>query len=334
MWSEMVSPLNSCEPLRRVAAGETISADELAGLGRWLLADPGQAGLFGATALNAAEMTAERLRWLPVVWRALTAQPLVVAGYEEQPACVPEELFRFHIPLGQLLIERAGSAASRYLVAIGGVPAGGKSVFAAVMARVLRALRPLFGVATIGLDGYHYSNAYLLAHRTPPGVPEPGALKLYKGAHFTFNTLRLADDLRRLRSTLEPLALPAYDRTVHDPVEGRVVVGSGERLVLVEGNYLLCRKSGWEKVGELFDLRLFLDLPPGANRDRIIARHMRGGRRRADAVRHFERVDLPNTHLVAATRVEADVVVELDAKYAVRALAVGPRGRRTLSGSV
>ena len=175
-------------------------------------------------------------------------------------------------------------------------------------------------MATVGLDGYHYPNAYLLAHRTPPAVSEAGALKLYKGAHFTFDAARLVADLRRLRSAEATLRLPGYDRRLHEPVEGRIAVAPGDRLVLVEGNYLLCRESGWEAVPDLFDLRMFLALPPGANREPMIARHMRGGRRRDDAERHFERCDRPNTDLVAATGAEADIVVELSRSYAIEAV--------------
>ena len=308
------------ELLQHAAAGQGLSAAEQAGVGQWLVGEPSQALCFGLNAENARAIAVERLRRLPAVWQALNAGPLEVAGYAEEVLCDAAEAFCFHIPLGQLLLERAARAPGRYLVAIAGVPAGGKSVFTALMARVLRALRPPFGVATLGLDGYHYPNAYLEAHRTPPGVAVPGSLRLYKGAHFTFNALRLAADLRRLRGGREPLALPAYDRSIHDPVEGAVAIRFEDRLVLVEGNYLLCREHGWDDVAALFDLRLYLELPPGVNRERMVARHVRGGRSREDGDAHFERADRLNTELVASTREWADLTVELDAAYRVKGI--------------
>jgi hypothetical protein len=188
-------------------------------------------------------------------------------------------------------------------------------------------LRAPFGIVVVGLDGYHYPNAHLLSHPAPPGLPEQGPLKLYKGAHFTFDAARLAADLRRLRAASGPVSLPAYDRTIHDPVEGRIVVAPGDQLVLVEGNYLLYRRNGWENLDGLFDLGIYLDLPPRVNREPMIARHMRGGRGRQDAERHFERADRLNTELVAATRAEADIVVELSERYAVTAILRGARRR-------
>jgi hypothetical protein len=317
--------LDSGALLRRAAQGEALAGAERAALAEWLLGNRTQTTFFSIIMEDVALAVGERLRWLPAVWAALAAGPLDVAGYSEAVRCEPEELFCFHLPLAQLLLRGAAACEGRYLVAIAGLPAGGKSVFTAILARVLRACCPPFGIAAVGLDGYHYPNAYLAARPAPPGVPEPGPLKHYKGAHFTFNAARLAADLSRLRETREAVALPAYDRTIHDPVEGRIVVAPTDRLVLVEGNYLLYRRDGWEGVAGLFDLRIFLSSPPGGNREPMIARHMRGGRSREDAERHYERVDEPNARLIAATCSEADILAQVDENYAVRAIAAGPR---------
>jgi len=311
--------------LRRAAASEALSPAERAALARWISGQADRAALFGLSPANADAVVAERLRLLPAVARAIQAEPLRAAGYQERVACAPEELFLFHIPLAQFLVRRVAEAPGRCLVAIAGVPAGGKTVFAALMARVLKALDPPFGIATVGLDGYHYPNAYLDTHRAPRGVTTPGTLRLYKGAHFTFDAGRLAGDLARLRSAQGPVSLPAYDRTAHDPVDDAICVGPGDHLVLVEGNYLLLRRGKWRKIPELFDIRIYLDLPPGVNRGRMIARHIRGGRTPDDAAGHFERTDRANTALVAATRPEADLIVGLSATYQVVSVMPGLR---------
>ena len=320
----MARRLSSESHLARAARGRALGDAERAALARLLLDEPGPRRLFGITPDNAPKCVEERLRTLPAVWNALHAAPLRVAGYEESPADTPRDLFCVHLPLARHLIGIASGRAERTLVAVAGVPAGGKSVFTAVMLRVLRALEPPFGVAALGLDGYHYRNAYLDAHRTPPGVPEPASLRPYKGAHFTFDALRLADDLRTLETATVPVALPAYDRTLHEPIDGAVTIEPRDRLVLVEGNYLLLRQGQWEHVADRFHLRIYLDLPPGLNRERMIARHVRGGRSPDAAARHYERSDRANTDLVAATRPEAHIVVTLDAAYRPRTIAPGP----------
>ncbi|MFP4058809.1 MAG: hypothetical protein ACLF0G_18220 [Candidatus Brocadiia bacterium] len=300
--------------LRRVAAGGEPTGQEVAALAAALLEEPCQGEVFGLTAPSAREEAGQRLRRLPRARRAV-GHAVEAAGYDEPVRWSAEELVRYHLPLAGLLAWRAGQARGRYRVAVAGVPGCGKTVFAAVLARVVEALEPPFGAIVLGLDGYHYPNAYLASR-----AGEGGPLLRYKGAPSTFDTARLAADLRRLGRGEGPLALPAYDRTLHEPVEGRIVAGRRDRLVLVEGNYLLCRDGPWHQVAEQFELRLFLDFPPQANREPVVARHVRGGRSAADAARHYERVDRPNAELAASTRGAADLVVELDARHAVRGL--------------
>ena len=311
----------------RVAAGEEASEGERAALAAWLLGRAGQREAFGLTPANVDTVVAARLGLLPAVCRALGEAPIEAAGYLERVATTATEAFLVHLPLAQRLIRGSEAAEGRWLVAVAGVPGSGKTVFAAQMARVVRAVSPALGVVAIGLDGYHYPNARLAAAPAPPGVAEPGPMALYKGAPFTFDAGRLAGDLRRLRCGAA-LSLPAYDRAVHEPVEGRLDVAAGDRLAIVEGNYLLCREPGWQAVSDQFDLRIFLELPPGANREPLVARHMRGGRSREDAERHYERTDRPNAERVAGSAEAADIVIELSPGYRVVGLRRGEaRGR-------
>jgi len=317
--------------LERAVSGQTTEA-ERAALGEWLVRDPSQRELFGVSRATVADVVAERLRRLAGVWRAVAACPLEVAGLTETVEVRPDELFRYHLALAELVRRQAATATDRFLVAVAGVPGSGKSVFTALMARVLAALALPLGVAVLGLDGYHYPNSYLSAHRAPACVREPGPLKLYKGAPFTFDVGRLVRDLGQLRDGSQTVRLPAYDRTVHEPAEARVVVRPEDVLVLVEGNYLLCREGGWRAVLTLFNLKLFLELPAGANRGPLVARHMRGGRSREEAERHYERVDLPNTRLAEATRDEADIVVALDREHRIAGMRRGKRHPEGRSG--
>jgi pantothenate kinase len=302
--------------LDRAVRGEDVDADAL---GRWLLQEPGQAEVLGVTVANAAWAAAERLSGLPAVWDALGRATFDVAGHAETVCCPPRDLFLLYVPLAQMLAAWAGSCSERFLVGIAGPPAGGKSVFAAVLSRAVEALDAPFDTAIVGQDGYHYPNAYLAAHPAPDGMGQ-ASLKLWKGAPFTFDAARLARDLARLRDPTAAVSLPAYDRGLHDPVEGAVQIRPEHRLVLVEGNYLLYREGAWVGIPDHFGLRVFLDVPWNACRGHAIARHMRGGRTREDAERHADRSDRANYTIVAATRGEADIVAELDERHGVRRL--------------
>jgi pantothenate kinase len=164
--------------------------------------------------------------------------------------------------------------------------------------------------------------------RTWRRIPLPtgqGSLKSWKGAPLTFDAARLARDLERLRDPTAALSLPAYDRRLHEPLGGSVQIGLEHRLVLVEGNYLLCREGAWGGIPDCFGLRVFLDVPWEACRENAIARHVRGGRRREDAEQHADRTDGANYAVVAATRCEADIVVGLDERHRlIRVLRASP----------
>jgi hypothetical protein len=316
--------MDDASPIRRAveraARGEGLSPAEHERLARWLLEDPTQTAFFGVTDGTAGEAVSERARLLRPVAAAVEAAPLRVAGFEERAAVSLEELFLYHIPLAQELADRCREAPARFLVAVVAVPGGGKSVFAELMGRVLAAAEPELHAAVLGIDGYHYPNAVLESQPPPAGAEGAASLRDLKGAPFTFDVQRLAADLRRVRGARDRVLLPAYDRTLHDPVEDRLAVKPEDRLVLVEGNWLLYDHDGWQAVGPLFDLALVLDLPAGANRERLLARHRRGGRSREDALGHFKRVDRPNTERVAATRPRADILVHLDADYRIQGI--------------
>ena len=149
----------SAEALRRAAAGQPVAESERAALAEGLLADAAQTRLFGVTAANVAEVVDGRLARLVPACAALRAEPLDVAGLPEHVVCSPRDLFRFHLPLADLIARRAAAAESRCLVAIAAVPAGGKSVFTAILARILASFQLPFGLVSVGLDGYHYLSA-------------------------------------------------------------------------------------------------------------------------------------------------------------------------------
>jgi len=165
-------------------------------------------------------------------------------------------------------------------VAIAGwVPAGGKSVFTALIAAGVEGAGASVGVAGVGLDGYHYRTATSIRTSRRSAMARCGDTK---GRIFTFDAIRLAADLKRLKGGGGAVALPVYDRK--GTTRSRGDRGAGlRRLVLIEGNYLLYREGRGPRCFDSFDLRVFLDLPAGVNRERMIARHVRGRRSRGDA---------------------------------------------------
>ena len=91
----------------------------------------------------------------------------------------------------------------------------------------------------------------------------------------------------------------------HEAIE----IGPDVRVVLVEGNYLLHDRDGWERVRPLLDEVLFLAPDDAVRRERLIARHVAYGKTPEDAEAWVARSDDPNAALVAATAGRADRIL-------------------------
>jgi pantothenate kinase len=104
--------------------------------------------------------------------------------------------------------------------------------------------------------------------------------------------------------------MPLYSRELHEPVPDAVEISSETRFVLVEGNYLFCDEGVWGNIAGLFDVRIFVVATLDEARERVIARHIRGGLRPEAAVAKYESNDRPNSELVAPTLQSADCLYE------------------------
>ena len=237
---------------------------------------------------------------------------LSVTGHRVPISVQAGEVETVYAPVA-LLVLRMALACDRVLVAVAGVPGSGKSVFAELLARAVTMLDrgQMLQPTCLGLDGFHRPNAELLRRTVSIGASPAVAMKVYKGAEFTYDAEKAKEVFATIRSGRGRVErAPAYDRGLHDPVPDAVAVPADCRVVVVEGNYLLLGDGPWRGMPDLFDLKLYLDAKPEHCKPDLITRHQRGGRSQPDAEQHYERVDLPNTRVVLATRPRADLVLQ------------------------
>ncbi|WP_069161677.1 nucleoside/nucleotide kinase family protein [Nocardia altamirensis] len=203
--------------------------------------------------------------------------------------------------LAQRVREHAAARDGRYLLGIAGPPGAGKSTLSA---RIRDALDITVCCAEIApMDGYHLTNEVL----------EAAGNLARKGEPDTFDTAGFVDNLRRLRDTPIGAAVPwpIFDRSVHDPIPAGVVFEQ-HTIAIVEGNYLLLDDIGdqeWSAVRKLLDECWYLDAPRGVLEDRLVRRHIRGGRSLEAAVVKVHDSDLRNADLIATTKDRADLVL-------------------------
>ena len=181
----------------------------------------------------------------------------------------------------------------RFLVGIVGAPGAGKSTLAQKLAETLGE-----GAAVVPMDGYHLDNVILAAR----GLLEQ------KGAPQTFDADGFAHMLARLRQE-QDVIYPLFDRALDLARAGAGNVGANDKIVLVEGNYLLLDQVAWRAMAIYFDMTLSLEVARGELEKRLIARWIDYGFSKADATFRALRNDMVNVDLVQNQSRKADIVV-------------------------
>lgn len=183
----------------------------------------------------------------------------------------------------------------RVVVGITGPPGAGKSTLALALTASFE------GASYLPMDGFHLSNAALDRLRR----------RDRKGAADTFDAAGYVTALERVRSEYRrrEVYVPAFDRALDEPVAAGHVVAADSRLVITEGNYLGLPDGGWALVRGLLDRLYYVDCPADVRRERLVARHIEGGRAPEAAAAYADEVDEPNARLIAGTRQFCDEVL-------------------------
>lgn len=189
---------------------------------------------------------------------------------------------------------RAGGK-GRFLIALAGPPAAGKSTLAEALVKSLGA-----GAKAVPMDGFHYDDAVLIKR---------GA-RDRKGAPDTFDVQGFLHLLRRLRREAE-VAIPLFDRALEISRAGADIVGKDDRILVVEGNYLLLDEAPWLEAQPLFDLTVWIDVPEDELDRRLLARWAQYGKTPEEARHWIDSNDMPNIRRVVQGSGKADLVVSV-----------------------
>ena len=230
----------------------------------------------------------------------------VQASYDEKT--VSEILLPFLKHIERLQSEKN----RRILVMLAAPPGAGKTT----LLSFLESLAGDNGIAiqTIGMDGFHRRQEYLLEHCAEIAGEQIPMVRI-KGAPVTFDLEKLTEAVKKVASG-EVCGWPAYDRLLHNPVEDAVTVDGN--IVLLEGNYLLLDEDGWRELSSFADYTVSIRADEGMLRGRLIERKIKTGLDREAAEKFVDFSDIPNVRLCLERTMPADLELVIQGNSFIR----------------
>ena len=194
-----------------------------------------------------------------------------------------------------LVVEWAG-ASTRTIIGIVGKPGGGKSTLSRFL---LKGMDPSL-VSVVPMDGFHLSNKVL---------KELGKSDR-KGAQDTFDVKGFTALIARIKSNgTDPIYYPVFDRSIEESIAGQGVVYPSTRVVIVEGNYLMHDRDGWQEVAPLLDQSWYAFLDEDLRISRLISRHIAFGKDPESAKALAKGSDQVNAELIETGVARCDFLI-------------------------
>ena len=163
------------------------------------------------------------------------------------------------------IVVECASASTRTIIGIIGKPGGGKSTLSKYL---LKGMDPTL-VSVVPMDGFHLSNKVL---------KELGRSDR-KGAQDTFDVKGFTTLIQRIKmDSAEPIYYPIFDRSIEESIAAQGVVYPSTRVVIVEGNYLMHDRDGWQEISPLLNQSWYAFLDEDIRISRLISRHIAFGK--------------------------------------------------------
>jgi pantothenate kinase len=183
-----------------------------------------------------------------------------------------------------IVVEYA-AASTRTIIGIVGKPGGGKSTLSKFLLKGMDSTL----VSVVPMDGFHLSNKVL---------KELGRSDR-KGAQDTFDVNGFKTLIERIKlDNVDRIYYPIFDRSIEESIAAQGVVYPSTRVVIVEGNYLMHDRDGWQEISPLLDQSWYAFLEEDIRISRLISRHIAFGKDSESAKAWAKGSDQVNAELI------------------------------------
>jgi pantothenate kinase len=212
------------------------------------------------------------------------------------------------MPLLERLTAMQKEKGGRILVMLAAPPGAGKSTLSSFLEVLSKESDDICNVQAIGMDGFHRRQEYLLSHDTKRDGKTIKMVEI-KGAPITFDLEKLTVAIKRVAAG-DICGWPSYNRHLHNPVEDTYTVT--EKIVILEGNYLLLDEDGWRDLRKYADYTIRLVAEENFLRDRLIDRKAKSGNSLEKAIAFVDFSDMENVRICLNNSLDADLTLALD----------------------
>ena len=238
----------------------------------------------------------------------MTEYDVVINGIRVKAEYSQQAVETIFLPLLRRLTGLQREKGRRILVLLAAPPGAGKTTLLSFLEKLSREKEGLERIQSVGMDGFHRRQEYLLSHTAERDGGTFPMVKI-KGAPVTFDLERLTERVKKIAAG-ENCGWPGYDRLLHNPVEDAVLIDS--KIVLLEGNYLLLDEEGWRDLAGFADYTVSIRAEEEMLRARLIDRKIKTGVSREETVRFVDFSDMPNVRICLEKSMPADLRLELD----------------------
>jgi len=195
-------------------------------------------------------------------------------------------------------IIRRSDSSQRFIIAIAGPPGSGKSTLSEQLVEMLKTRSIQSHI--ISLDGFHLENSIL---------KRLGLLDR-KGSPSTFDVPAFIQVMKRLAAYESDVAIPKFDRKKDISIERASIVSTKDRILIVEGNYLLLNNKQWAELQDIWDETVFINPGMGVLKKRLIDRWLFYGMDNESAQNRAFRNDIPNAKNVIENSLPANILIK------------------------